>query len=1350
MGKSKCHVSDDIYDYIYVSQGKTSVSSIDDNEELEYTEDAFNVLGFSDQEKFDCYMLTSGVMTFGGVEFKTKGRDDQAECEAIGPDTFPGKAAALMGVDAFAMIKAFCKPRIKVGTEWVTKGQSCEQATNAVGGIARDIFDRVFKWLIEKCNDTLIDATLKKANFCAVLDIAGFEIFEYNGFEQISINFVNEKLQQFFNHHMFVVEQEEYVKEGIDWVMVDFGMDLAAAIIMFEKPMGIWAILEEESLFPKATDKSFEEKLKASLGKLPVFLKPASKTDKNAHFGVSHYAGVVNYNVTSWLEKNKDPVNETVVELFKSTSTSQLLKHLWRDHPGQPTTAPKDEGKKKKKGGGGKTVSSVYLVSLGELMTTLYSCDPHFVRCLVPNNHKKPGEVEPPLIMHQLTCNGVLEGIRICMRGFPNRMMYPDYKMRYACLGQAEIASSKENKTAVYAMMDKINFDRERHRLGHTLVFFRAGALGQLEEIRDDIVLKLLRKLQGQVFKRIRTREFVKRRDQRELIKVAQRNFRKFLSMRDWGWFIIIQKTRGLIGLPNPEEELRLLEEKANATYGEYKNALDVTKDLESQMGNLKDEIGAMTKQLAEEQGNISVYTDRQSKALALKSSTEIELAQQQAVLASEEASRVELANEVKSHAGSIGAVKKDIEDIELAITKVEQEKGNRDHTIKTLQDEIAEQDEVINKLNKEKKHLSGCQSKAAEDLTSAEEKVAHLSQVKSQLEATLDQLEGGLDKEKKSRANLEKTKRKVEGDLKMAQDTVADLERAKREVEAVIGSKENNNQILAAKLDDEQSLVAKAQKNIKELQGRVEAAEEELEAERQARAKAERQRSDLAREIEQLGDRYDEASGATVAQVELNKKREAEIVKLRKDVEEANIASESVLSNLKRKQGDAVLEMTEQIDALQKMKAKIDKDKAVIMAEIADARAATEEVVRAQASQDKSNKALLEQLNATNKKVDAANLTLGDYAMSKNKIANENAELFRIVGDLENNLNIIAKQKSALGAQLNDVKALCDNEARERQLLLGKFRNLERELDGAKEALDEEAAGRDNILRLVAKAEGDAAALRQKYEVEAVAKGEELEMTKMKLAARNTEAEATVDNLNAKLVQVEKAKSKIQGEINEVTASLDQAQVINAAMERKAKSFDKTITEMKGKVDRLSFDLDVSQKETRNASSELFKVKSAYEETVLQLEEVRRENKTLSNEIKDIMDQITEGGRSIHEIDKIRKRLEAEKLELQSALEEAEATLEQEENKVLRCQLELTQVKQDIERRVAQKEEEFASTRKNFGKAVDSMQSALETESKGKAEALRMKKKLEADAADLGLALEHAIAGNAETQTTI
>merc|ERR1712210_3268 len=242
-----------------------------------------------------------------------------------------------------------------------------------------------------------------------------------------------------------------------------------------------------------------------------------------------------------------------------------------------------------------------------------------------------------------------------------------------------------------------------------------------------------------------------------------------YLASRDWGWFVLIQKTRGFIGKPNPEEELRLLEEKANETWGKYKEALDVTASLQGNMDGLKAEIDAMGKQLAEEQGNISVYTDRQSKATATKVQAEGELKDAQAVLSSEENSRVTLAGEVKAHSGSVGVVKKEIEDIELAIAKVELEKGNRDHTIKVLQDEIADQDEVINKLNKEKKHIAETQAKSNDDMVSAVEKVEHLASVKSKLESTLGELEGSLDKEKKTRATVEKQKRKLEGDLKMA-----------------------------------------------------------------------------------------------------------------------------------------------------------------------------------------------------------------------------------------------------------------------------------------------------------------------------------------------------------------------------------------------------------------------------------------------------------------------------------------------------------------------------------------------------------------------------------------------------
>merc|ERR1712066_883966 len=872
------------------------------------------------------------------------------------------KVAQLYGVNPDELFKSFCKPKIKVGTEWVTKGQTCEQANNAVGGIARAIYDRIFKWLIIKCNDTLIDASMKKANFCAVLDIAGFEIFEYNGFEQISINFVNEKLQQFFNHHMFVVEQEEYVAEGLDWPMVDFGMDLAACIIMFEKPMGVWAILEEESLFPKATDKSFEEKLKAGLlGKCAPFAKPQSKTDKNAHFAVIHYAGTVSYNVTAWLEKNKDPVNDTVVDVLKRSSNN-LLVSLWHDHPGQSNPPEEEKGKKKKKGGGAKTVSSVYLVQLAELMSTLHATEPHFIRCIVPNTHKQPLVVETELIMHQLTCNGVLEGIRVCMLGFPNRMLYPDFKSRYAILGAAQIASSSDNKVAVRALMEKIAFPVEKYQLGHTKVFFRAGALAGLEEVRDTIVLTLVRWLQGQCYGHIRRRVYQVKFDQRELMKVIQRNFRKFVSLRSWGWFIIIQKTRPLIGQINLEEELRILEEKAKSAYGAYEEALLVRKELEAENVAMEEEKKALVKQLESEQGNLGEYTERQAKASAMKADLEVQLVEAGKRLADMENSRQQATQDKKALEGDNVVIKKDIEDLELAIQKLEQEKTNRDHSIRSLNDEIANQDEVLNKLNKEKKHQCENGAKAMEDLQASQDKVDHLANIKSKLESTLDELNDSLAREKRARADIEKQRRKVEGELRVTQETVADYERQKKELEGTIGRKEKDFSGLASKLDDEQALVGKVQKSIKEVQGRVEELEEELEAERQARAKAERQRSDLARELESLGERLNEAGGATIAQVELNKKREAEVGKLRKDLEEAHISQEATLMSLKKKHQDAVSEMSEQIDQLSKMKAKVEKDKNQINHEVVDIRAATDEVTRSKASAERSNKNLIGQ----------------------------------------------------------------------------------------------------------------------------------------------------------------------------------------------------------------------------------------------------------------------------------------------------------------------------------------------------------------------------------------------------
>merc|ERR1711953_1444830 len=537
--KGKCHLSDNIYDYWWVSQGKTTVPSIDDKEDMMYADEAYNILGFSEEETYNVYKLTAIVMHMGNLtkDFVPVGKEEQAE---VKDETNAEKVAELCGIDREWMVTYFCKPKLKVGTEWVSKGQTCDGAASSVGGIGRSVYERLFTFIMTKCNETLFDPTMKKVQYIGCLGIAGFEIFDYNGFEQICINFANEKLQQFFNQHMFVLEQEEYVREGLEWGNVDFGMDLQVCITMFEKPMGLLAILEEESLFPKATDQSFAAKLHENLLDKPLgehnFKKPSPKPDPGAHFAVVHYAATVSYNLTNWLEKNKDPLNDTIVELMKNGS-NQLLVECFYDHPGQPLEEPKQKGGGGKKKGGGKPVTSFYKGQLDDLMKVLYSTDPAFIRCVVPNTHKQPGGVEPGLVMHQYQCNGVLAGIAICRKGFPNKLMYPDFKARYNILAAAGVAKAKNDKGAATAVFDAIKMDKEKFRLGHTKVFFRAGQLGYMEEVREDKIGSVLSWLQAQARGKASRLVFKKLQDQKLSLYCLQRTIRNYYIGKTWLWW---------------------------------------------------------------------------------------------------------------------------------------------------------------------------------------------------------------------------------------------------------------------------------------------------------------------------------------------------------------------------------------------------------------------------------------------------------------------------------------------------------------------------------------------------------------------------------------------------------------------------------------------------------------------------------------------------------------------------------------------------------------------------------------------------------------------------------------------
>ncbi|XP_050457069.1 myosin heavy chain, muscle isoform X8 [Cataglyphis hispanica] len=1349
--KDMCLLSNNIHDYYFVSQGKTTIPGLDDGEELLVTDQAFDVLGFTQEEKDNIYKITAAVMHMGGMKFKQRGREEQAEADGTEEGE---RVAKLLGCDCADLYKNLLKPRIKVGNEFVTQGRNKDQVAYSVGAMSKAMFDRLFKWLVKKCNETL-DTKQKRQHFIGVLDIAGFEIFDYNGFEQLCINFTNEKLQQFFNHHMFVLEQEEYKKEGIDWVFIDFGMDLLACIELIEKPMGILSILEEESMFPKATDKTFEEKLNNNhLGKSPNFLKPKPPKpgQQPAHFAIGHYAGNVPYNITGWLEKNKDPLNDTVVDQFKK-SNNKLLVEIFADHPGQSGDAGGGGGGKGgrgKKGGGFSTVSSSYREQLNNLMTTLRATQPHFVRCIIPNEMKQPGVIDSHLVMHQLTCNGVLEGIRICRKGFPNRMVYPDFKLRYKILAPAAVDKAKDPKSAASAILESTGLDADLYRLGHTKVFFRAGVLGQMEELRDERLGKIVSWMQAYIRGYLSRKDYKKLQEQRLALQVVQRNLRKYLQLRTWPWWKLWQKIKPLLNVTRIEDEMAALEEKAKKAQEAFEKEEKLRKELEEQNAKLLTEKTNLLRQLEGEKGSLSDYQEKALKLAAQKADLESQLQDLTERFKEEEDARNNLFQNKKKLEQEVSGLKKDIEDLELNLQKAEQDKATKDHQIRNLNDEIAHQDELINKLNKEKKNQGEINQKTAEELQAAEDKINHLNKVKLKLEQTLDELEDSLEREKKSRADVEKAKRKVEGDLKLTQEAVADLERNKKELEQTIQRKDKELSSLTAKLEDEQSLVGKLQKQIKELQARIEELEEELEAERGARAKAEKQRSDLARELEELGERLEEAGGATSAQIELNKKREAELSKLRRDLEEANIQHESSLAILRKKHNDAVAEMGEQIDTLNKLKARVEKEKIQYYSECNDLRTSVDHLSNEKAAQEKIVKQLQHQLNETQGKLEEVNRTLNDFDAAKKKLSIENSDLLRQLEEAESQVSQLSKIKISLTTQLEDTKRLADEESRERATLLGKFRNLEHDLDNIREQLEEEAEGKADLQRQLSKANAEAQLWRTKYESEGVARAEELEEAKRKLQARLAEAEETIESLNQKVIALEKTKQRLATEVEDLQIEVDRATAIANAAEKKQKAFDKIIGEWKLKVDDLAAELDASQKECRNYSTELFRLRGAYEEGQEQLEAVRRENKNLADEVKDLLDQIGEGGRNIHEIEKARKRLEAEKDELQAALEEAEAALEQEENKVLRSQLELSQVRQEIDRRIQEKEEEFENTRKNHQRALDSMQASLEAEAKGKAEALRMKKKLEADINELEIALDHANKANAEAQKNI
>uniref|UniRef100_A0A8B9DT96 Myosin heavy chain 2 n=1 Tax=Anser cygnoides TaxID=8845 RepID=A0A8B9DT96_ANSCY len=1339
-------ISTNPYDFAYVSQGEITVASIDDSEELLATDSAMDILGFSPDEKVGIYKLTGAVMHYGNMKFKQKQREEQAE-----PDSteVADKAGYLMGLNSADLLKALCYPRVKVGNEYVTKGQNVQQVCNSVGALAKSVYEKMFLWMVTRINQQL-DTKQPRQHFIGVLDIAGFEIFDFNSLEQLCINFTNEKLQQFFNHHMFVLEQEEYKKEGIEWEFIDFGMDLAACIELIEKPMGIFSILEEECMFPKATDTSFKNKLyDQHLGKSNNFQKPKpAKGKAEAHFSLVHYAGTVDYNITGWLEKNKDPLNETVVGLYQKSSL-KLLSFLYSNYAGAETS---NGGKKgaKKKGGSFQTVSAVFRENLNKLMTNLRSTHPHFVRCLIPNETKTPGEMDHYLVMHQLRCNGVLEGIRICRKGFPSRILYADFKQRYKILNASAIPEGQfiDSKRASEKLLSSIDVDHNQYRFGHTKVFFKAGLLGLLEEMRDEKLVSLITHTQAMCRGYLMRTEFKKMNERRESIYIIQYNVRAFMNVKHWPWMKLYFKMKPMLKTVESEKEMANMKEEFEKTKEELAKSEAKRKKLEEKMVSLLQEKNDLQLQVQSDSENLADAEERCEGLIKSKIQLEAKIKELIERMEDEEEMNAELTAKKRKLEDECSELKKDIDDLEQTLAKMEKEKHATENKVKNLTEEMTALEENISKLTKEKKALQEVHQQTLDDLQAEEDKVSTLSKTKTKLEQQVDVLEGSLEQEKKLQMDLERARRKLEGDLKMSQVSIMDLENDKKQMDDRLKKKDFEINQLQSKIEDEQAQSSQLQKKIKELQAQIEELEEEIEAERAVYAKTEKQRAELSRELEEISERLEEAGGATAAQVEMNKKREAEFQKMRRDLEEATLQHEATAAALRKKHADSTAELGEQIDNLQRVKQKLEKEKSELKMEIDDLASNMESVSKS--NLEKMCRALEDQFTEVRTKGDEHMRLINDLNTQKTRLQTENDELTQKLEEKESLISQLTRGKQSFMQQTEELKRQLEEENKAKNALAHALQSARHDCDLLREQYEQEQEAKGELQRALSKANSEVAQWRTKYETDTIQCMEELEEAKKKLAQRLQDSEEQTEAVNSKCASLEKTKQRLQGEVDDLMIDMERLNAACAAFDKKQKNFDKVVAEWKQKYQESQAELEAAQKESCSLSTEIFRMKNAYEEVLDQAETVRRENKNLQQEISDLTEQIAEAGKTNHGLEKAKKQTEQEKCDLQAALEEAEGSLEHEEGKILRVQLELNQVKSDVDRRSAEKDEEIQQLKRNHQRVLESMQTALDAEIRSRNDALRLKKKMEGDLNDMEIQLSHANCQVAETQKHI
>lgn len=1239
---------EDVRSYTFLTHGHVPVPGVDDTQEFKYTVEAMRVMGLTKDELSAIFRIVSAVMLFGNMKFKQERNSDQA---TLPDNTVAQKVSHLLGLNVTDMTKAFLKPRLKVGRDHVTKAQTKEQVESAVEAIAKACYERMFKWLVQRINKSL-DRTKRRqgASFIGILDIAGFEIFELNSFEQLCINYTNEKLQQLFNHTMFVLEQEEYQREGIEWKSIDFGLDLQPTIDLIEKPMGILALLDEECWFPKATDKTFVEKLVSSHSSHPKFIKSDFKS--TADFSITHYAGKVDYSATQWLMKNMDPLNENVVQLLQN-STDNIVLHIWKDAEivGMSVTALNDStqppfGGMRTRKGMFRTVSQLYKDQLARLMSTLRNTNPNFVRCIIPNHEKRAGKICAPLVLDQLRCNGVLEGIRICRQGFPNRVPFQEYRQRYELLTPNAIPKGfMDGKLACDKMIKALELEPNLYRIGQSKIFFRAGVLAHLEEERDIKISDLIINFQAYCRGLLARRNYQKRLQQLNAIRIIQRNCAAYLKLRNWTWWRLYTKVKPLLPVADIDRQLLTKDDELRQIKDKLEKSEVEIKDLEKKL-----------LQVLEEKNTIAVQLNQETELCAETENSRLRLAHKKAELeecVNELESRVQEEEErnqallegKKKMQLQIADLEESLAEEESAKQKLQLERVALDNKIKKLEEDFAIIEDANNKLTKEKRVIEDKLNELTQQQTNYEDKVKQLSKVKVKGDAAIEELKERIAREQQLRTELEIHKRRLESEVNDLKDQLQENKVQVEDLHNSLSKREEELNTALTRCDEESAAKAQAQKVLREAQSQIAELQEDLESEKQVRAKIEKERRVLKEEFEGLQTQLMDSIDVTTTQQQLTNQREQEVGYLKKTLEDEITQHNIKLGDLRAKHAKTIDDLNEQLDSARKAKGVLEKAKATLEAENADMANELKALNTARQDNERRRKqleAIVQDLSSKNSDLERQK---AETIERLNKVQGELEFASQQIEDLDRKASLASKSSSALEAQLAEVQEVQQEETKQKLALSLRLRQLESEKENLNDQIDEAKEIHQNLEKQLASAQQQLADMRRKGQEdgELLFQSEEL---RKKLKQDCETLQNKLDEALTNTSKLEKSKKKLQIEVEDLTVEMvngtKQREDLVKQMRRLQLQLKDSLHEMEeAKVARENLNRALREKE--EASLQLSAKLNSVKEEFMNCDRERRYSNQIINLIGDYVNEHRErsGGKAAVAGDNERRAIE-------------------------------------------------------------------------------------------------------------